>query len=121
MTKKEPWWKSNIFSLISLALVVAGGISAGAVMRFQLQQAIKDIEVLQKDIKEMQALGNVKSITKHIDDQVFKMKTSLYKEIEKIEILFKEKFRNSERREQEFRQDIKELQKSIYRIKRGKR
>jgi len=120
-TKKEPWWKANIFSIISLIIVVAGGFAYGVRMTYKMEQSFKDVEQLKKDIVSIKSLGTVKDMQKHINDEIFKIKTSLYKEIEKIEILFKEKFRNSEKREQEFRQDIKELQRSLYRIKRSNR
>ena len=120
MSKKEPWWKANIFSLISLVVMVGGGFAYGVRMTYKMEQAIKDVDKLKTELNAIKSLGTVKDMRKHINDEIFKMKTSLYSEIKQIEILFQEKFRNSEKREKEFREDLKDIRRSLYRIKRGK-
>lgn len=115
--KDETWIKKNIFSIISLIVMLCGLIASIAVERYQLQEARNDIAKLEKDVKELKGFGNVSDMRKVIDDKIFAMKTDLYKEVEKLEVLFMEKFRNSERREQEFRQDLKEIQRALRRIR----
>jgi hypothetical protein len=111
------WIKSNIFSLITLTGTVISLISAGAVMKFQFKQSLTDIDQLKKDMKEVQAIGKIEDLRKIIDDKVFIMKTEVYKEVEKMDVLFTEKLRNSERREQEIKQDIKDLREMLYKYR----